>query len=104
MKRTKQIEYNSCDLCDSEDKAVGKCDICDKYLCELHNRNFPWRDQMYQFCSEHLNVVSKIVEETGIPIGFIVTKLRGEILPSYRQDMWNKRGYEEKWKLIGEKK
>lgn len=98
MKRTKQITYNSCDLCDSLEEAKGQCDVCDKYLCDMHNRNFPWGDQMYQFCPEHLNVVSKIIEATGIPIGFVVPKLRDGRLSGAAQDLWDERGYEEKWK------
>lgn len=97
MKRTKQVTYNSCDLCDSEEEAVGRCDVCGKYLCGVHNRHFPWADQRYQFCSEHLNVVLKIIEKTGISIGFVVSKLKRRSFSEYERLMWDERGYEGLW-------
>ena len=97
MKRTKIVVYNSCDLCDSIEEAKGQCDICGKYLCAKHCQNYPWGDQEYQFCSEHYAIVQDIIKKTGIPIGFVVPKLKGEGL-GYMKDLWNERGYEDLWR------
>lgn len=98
MERTKAVTYQSCDFCDNADEAKGKCDICDKCFCEDHGQNYPWGDQLYQFCSEHYPIIDDIVKKTGIPVAFVVPKLRGERLSEYKQDLWNERGYESKWK------
>ena len=99
MERKKVITYQSCDICDSKDEAKGKCDICGKYFCEKHGRSRLWADQEYQFCFEHYPIVQDIIKKTGIPIGFVVSKLRGEELTEFLQDLWNERGYESKWKV-----
>lgn len=99
MERKKVITYQSCDICDSKDEAKGKCDICGKYFCEKHGRSRLWADQEYQFCFEHYPIVQDIIKKTGIPIGFVVPKLRGEDLPEFQQDLWDERGYESKWKV-----
>lgn len=101
MERTKTITYQSCDLCDSIEEAKGECDICGKHLCEIHCQEYPWADQMYQFCPDHFDVVLEAINITGIPIGLILVKLKGEQLSEYGQDLWDERGYEEAWKKSG---
>jgi len=97
VKRTKEITYDSCDLCDSEEKAKGQCDICEKYLCSNHHNFYPWGDQMYEFCPKHYELVSSIIKETEIPIGFVVNKLTNKMTPSLEKQ-FIERGYDKLWK------
>ena len=98
MERKKIVTYQSCDFCSNVDEAKGQCDICGKYFCEDHGRYYPRADQLYRFCLEHYPIVQDIIKKTGIPVGFVVPKLKGEELPGFVQDLWNGRGYESKWK------
>lgn len=97
MERTKTVTYQSCDWCDSTEEAKGQCDVCGKHLCENHCRNFPWGDQLYQFCPADFNVVREAIEKTGIPIAFVVSKVKGERMTGYMQDLWDARGYGQNW-------
>jgi len=97
VKRTAMMEYNSCDLCDDRDVTILKCDVCGKYLCKSHNCPFPWSDQLYNFCPKHHSLVTDIVNSTGIPIGFVVGKLRPEPLSQSVEKMFQDRGYAANW-------
>lgn len=97
-KRTKVVEYDSCDFCGDIEPARGQCGICDKYYCKVHGELYPWADQGYEFCYDHYQLVSGIVKNTGIPMGFIERKLRGEEFSSYVKQQWDERGYEKIWR------
>ena len=97
MERTKVVAYQSCGLCDNAEEAKGQCDICGRWLCTEHCENYPWGDQLYQFCPSHYLLVHNIIRSTGIPIAFVVTKLKDEGFSGHVQQLWNERGYEEKW-------
>ena len=98
MQRVRTITYQSCDLCDSLDEAIGKCEICNKYLCKEHYHRRAWGDQEYSFCFEHLKLVSSIIKQTGIPIGFVVYKLTPQVPLTYLEDMFKEQGYDKLWR------
>ena len=94
------VIYQSCDFCNNSDGAEGQCDVCGKFFCKDHGQNYPWGDQLYQFCSEHYPIVRDIIKKTGIPIGFVVSQVKEKPLSEYEQQLWNERGYEEKWSVM----
>ena len=96
MKRTRTVEYQSCDLCDNPEETTRVCDICHKYVCREHSRAYPWGDQIYYFCSQHFRLVESIIGETGIPMGFVVAKLTGK-MSGYTEKQFTERGYAALW-------
>lgn len=98
MERTKPVTYQSCDLCENPEETGTKCDICGKYLCHEHQHRYLWGDQEYFFCANHFDLVRSIIEETRIPIGFVVSKLSGRALGSYMEKQFVEAGYSELWK------
>lgn len=99
MQRTKTVTYDSCDFCDSEDEAWGRCDICGKYFCKEHFcGGYYVGDQCYEFCPEHYQAISSIAEQTRIPIDYVVCKFMGKYLPDHLEREFNERGYAKLWK------
>lgn len=98
MKRTKMVDYQSCDLCDNPEETTVRCDICHKYLCNTHQQIYPWADQVYWFCAKHFHLVHSIIEQTKIPIGFVVYKLTATALNIYTERKFAEGGYSALWK------
>jgi len=98
MERTKVVTYQSCDLCDNPEETNASCYICHKYLCHNHQYPYHWGDQVYTFCSEHFALVSLIISQTGIPIGFVVYKLTAKVPNILREKEFSERGYSKLWK------
>lgn len=74
--------YERCDICGKPDETV----------------RYPWGDQMYYFCPQHSKLVRSIINETNIPIGFVVEKLTGKPLNSYLEKQFVERGYATLWR------